>query len=348
MTDVKTPAAEPSAAQPVQYDGWDDKGTPIVKAEQSEPKKAESAAAKESKPDPGKPGESAAESGAAKESKQESRKPAKDKDKLTADERIEQLEATIERIKRESGRATPTKPQAEPSAAKPAEPAKLERPKRPNPAEFTKEKYGDAFYEKYEEAMDKYADDLSTYNSKKAIEDYKAEQAKEAEAREQRDLEKRMSDEIAEAEKRHPDFREVVAPAYQEFHGDPQIPLTVKHMMFGSEVRSDLMYTLAGDQKQWTEFLEMSRSNPRAALVKIALVEQLVREELGKAAKPDQEPTGKKETPAETKPRAPKPPSEVGGRGTVADDSLVTAAKSNNFRDFEAEQWRRVKARTGA
>lgn len=39
----------------------------------------------------------------------------------------------------------------------------------------------------------------------------------------------------------------------------------------------------------------------------------------------------------EPKPRAPKPPAEVGGRGAVMGDQAVAAAKNGDFRTFEAE-----------
>jgi hypothetical protein len=47
---------------------------------------------------------------------------------------------------------------------------------------------------------------------------------------------------------------------------------------------------------------------------------------------------------ADNRPRAPKPPSEVGGRGSGSGDALVAAAKAGDFRAFEKEQWERVRA----
>lgn len=43
------------------------------------------------------------------------------------------------------------------------------------------------------------------------------------------------------------------------------------------------------------------------------------------------------------KPRAPKPPSEVGGRGAATEDAAVSAAKDGNFSAFSTELWRRGK-----
>jgi hypothetical protein len=51
-----------------------------------------------------------------------------------------------------------------------------------------------------------------------------------------------------------------------------------------------------------------------------------------------------KENPAPPKTRAPKPPSEVGGRGTQPADTVEAAVRANDFRAFKAEATRRALA----
>ena len=160
-SDVNT-GAQPSGAQPVQYDGWDDKGTPIVRAKHdTQPKTQDSAPADK----PEAKAESAAEAGAAKDKTQES-KPQK-KDKLTADERIAQLEATIAKIKEAKGEQQPTKT-AEPSPAKPqtnpvdAIKAELAALKKPNANDFK----GEDAFDKYEAAKDDYYEKRSDLKTK--------------------------------------------------------------------------------------------------------------------------------------------------------------------------------------
>src|SRR5882724_538191 len=84
MTDVNTVAEPSAAATPVQFDSWDEKGTPIVsKKETSQTQDSAPASASESKTPPVSKDETAAESGAAP--KQE-----KKGEKLNAEERVQQ------------------------------------------------------------------------------------------------------------------------------------------------------------------------------------------------------------------------------------------------------------------
>jgi hypothetical protein len=120
----------------------------------------------------------------------------------------------------------------------------------------------------------------------------------------------------------------------------------------------DLLYVLRSDDKAWTDFLVLAKQNPGAAIRKLVTTEALVREQLkansgkkaperandGKFQKTDADAEKTPDAAAEPKPRAPKPPTEVGGRAAGTGDELVTAAKANDFRSFEAEEWRRKRA----
>lgn len=172
---------------------------------------------------------------------------------------------------------------------------------------------------------------------------------------------KDLSSRVEEAKKRYPDFEQRIQPAVQAITNDQQIPFAVKAVMNDSPVFVDLMYVLA-EPAALADLVQTAKTNPAAAIRKIVLTEQLVQAELAKANGKDKaadaagddktrdasgkfvSSDGKKDAASEPKPRAPKPLSEVGGRGTTPDDALKTAAAANDFRAFEAEEWRRQKA----
>jgi hypothetical protein len=94
------------------------------------------------------------------------------------------------------------------------------------------------------------------------------------------------------------------------------------------------------------DLIQTAKTNPALAIRKIVLTEHLIQQELDKAAKvakvetkaPDSEKTA-----PEPKPRAPKPPAEVGGRGAASEDAAVSAARNGNFAAFEAEMSRKYR-----
>jgi len=180
-----------------------------------------------------------------------------------------------------------------------------------------------------------------------------------------------LSTRVEEAKKRYPDFDQRIQPAVKAITEDQQIPHAVKAVINDSPDFVDLMYVLA-EPKALADLIHTAKTNPAAAIRKIVLTEQLVQAELAKmkaggngadksksgeatsgADGKTRDASGKfvsaeaseKKDGTEPKPRAPKPPSEVGGRGTAGEDELRRAAASGNFRDFEAEQTRRMKAR---
>lgn len=193
--------------------------------------------------------------------------------------------------------------------------------------------------------------------------------AAENQRRAQAEAQKELSTKVAEAKTRYPDFDEKVAPAVGKIMDDQQIPYAVKSVINDSPVFTDLVYVLA-DPKALQDIIQTAKTNPGAALRKIFITEQLVQAELAKgktatANKGDASevdagrergadgkfvsgPDKEDKASAEPKPRAPKPPSEVGGRGTAPEDQLRTAAEKGDFRSFEAEQTRRMKARANA
>lgn len=288
---------------------------PKAAISEGEPKSA-------AEPEPAKP----------QEKDKKERKPG---EKLSAEERISQLTAEVKLLKeRDRERESAAKPTEKTETKAEAEKA----PERPNPFKWagTPEDY-DAAVAKYEE-----------YRDQKAIRDFQQRQAQES-------AQKEMTAKLDDARKRYPDAEERIIPAVNAIISDKQIPNAIKALLDDSDVLPDLMYVL-GEPEKLGKFIQSARNTPAQALRELVVLEGLVRTEMakpkGEASKgepakgaAEAESGTKKETPAEEKPRAPKPPSEVGGRGTAPEDALRSAAGANNFREFEAEQTRRMQAR---
>lgn len=217
-----------------------------------------------------------------------------------------------------------------------------------------------------------YQDYLRAAAKHEAKWEVKQELAAERQRNAQAEAAKDLAKQVETAKTRYPDLDmdNRILPAMRAIAEDPQVPFAVKEMINGSPAFMDLVYVLS-DKAALADLIQTAKTNPAAAIRKIVLTEQLVMAELAKAktsATDDKDKTddnkggdgktrdasGKfvssdKSSDAAsdtTKPRAPKPPSEVGGRGTASEDVLATAAKKGDFRSFEAEQNRRMKARS--
>lgn len=248
-------------------------------------------------------------------------KPQEKKPKPTADERIAQLEATIEKIRKGSGseRKTETAPVAQTPPSAPQT--------RPKPT--AEEKDGDKpKYSTYED----FVEDLADWKAEQRIATQQREQQEQNQKRE-------FSAKVAESEQRYGDkFKETVAPAANAISEAIPANHIVQVMLNESEVLPDLLFTIGSDAAELADFVKMAKENPGKALRYIALTESLIRDEL--AQKP-----AKTETPVKPQTQAPKPPAEVGGRATSPGDQLTEAAKAGDFRAFKAESTRRELAR---
>lgn len=308
-----------------QYDSWDEEGNPTLSnPPKPSPKKeaAESATAdtsKETKTD------DAADS-AAKKPQEKSQKRRPD-----IEERFRQYTDRIDALERELAEAKKPKTQAESSTAKP-EPAKPQYT-RPKPTAEDKDKDGKPKYGSYED----FVEDLA---------DWKAEQRIAAAQREQKAAQElqTLSGKLEEARKRYENYDSVAKPVLTELFKPNAAPQQVLNKLGRSPVMADILYVIGGTEASKNDFLAACKDNPDKALDMVYLLEQEVVAELKKdKAKPAAE-EKKEEAPASPKPRAPKPPSEVGGRGAVSEDALISAAKANDFRSFEQEQTRRALA----
>ncbi len=341
-TDVKEVVAEPSAAQPelenstatltsAMKEAWN-------KGERPQPKVQESAPAdtpeKTDEPAGDEP-ESAAAPGTAKDKQESHRKPK-------AEERIAQLIAENKRLKEDAAKEKTPKAESSPVPQQQAKP--LEAPKKPSIEDF-KTADGNYDFAKYDEAKDKYFEDVSEFKAQKAVQDYQLDQQRQAQAKE-------VQSSFDEAKKRYTDFETIVATALTAIKDDPAIANEVKAVIGASPVMADLLYAIGSDQDALADFIQTARANPVMAMRKALITEGLVLEELQKQntkAAEKVETKEEKKTPVQTITRVtPKPVSEVGGRATSTEDSAMAATRSAGDRltpDLKAEWTRRALGR---
>lgn len=135
-----------------------------------------------------------------------------------------------------------------------------------------------------------------------------------------------MAGTLQEAAGRHPDAATKIRAATTEIMA--KAPPFVQAFVNESEQIGELLYVLA-DQPTLNKLLETAKTNPGKALRVLHDMELDVRKALSAQKAP------------EAKPRAPKPPVEVGGRGAAADDG--TTRGELNFRDFSEKQNQRYR-----
>jgi hypothetical protein len=333
MADESTPAAAPSPAASetatamppsgnAEYANWRMTG----KVPEAKPKSDASAAStKESSGAGDKPAESAPASEAGKATQEK-------KPRSTAETRLEEIlsdlrtagltPSELKTFKREAQQNAEKPNAATEHTEKPAEPAKLEAPKKPKPDDFDS-------WDKYEQARDKYYEDLTRYNVEAAIAKDRQQRAAEAAAR---DMQAKLSD----AKARYGDEAEAtIRGAAKSIFNDARVPAAIKGLLNESAVLTDVLYAM-GSKAEVDSFVELAKSNPGQAIRKLAVMEHLVAEELAKGGKPaataktgDESATAAKTgdtgaapgrdeqgkfTPAKKTTEAPAPPREAAGR----------------------------------
>jgi hypothetical protein len=155
---------------------------------------------------------------------------------------------------------------------------------------------------------------------------------------------KELKTRIEAAKKLYPDFDQRSQAIVNALTSDTQMPHAVKALVNDSPVFEHLLYTL-GDPASMADLIATAKTNPAMALRKIVATEILIQQELDKAAKAEKVAVkSESEKPvSEAKPRAPKPPAEVGGRGAASEDAAVAAARNGNFSAFSDEMSRRYR-----
>jgi hypothetical protein len=325
MTDEKH--AEPSAAavaepvfnpadqytwSPEQREHWNETGEIPEPPKKQEPEPA-APPAKEEESEP--KGKTAAEPETAPSQRKKDRKPG---EKLNAEERIAQLTAEVRELKeRERSR------EAAPKAAPAAEPAKQpEAPKRPNPYTWK------GTPEEYEAAVDTY----EKHQKELVIQEFQRNGAAEVQRQ-------RLQAQFDEAKTKYPESEAKIKESLKTLFFTPEtkLPGVILNMFNDSECLVDLMYVL-GDTTTRSNFIETAQKNPGKAIRALVQMEADV---MAKRSAPAPEEKRDSKSSEEPKPRAPKPPSEVGGRAAAGEDALRAAAEANDFATFEKEQSRR-------
>jgi hypothetical protein len=210
--------------------------------------------------------------------------------------KIAQLEATIDKIEARSGakqRKTEPAPVAQPPQVQ-AQPQYT----RPKPTSEDRNPDGSAKYGTYED----FVEELADWKAEQRWASLQRESAAQAQAQ-------NLAAKAEATRTRYADFDEVkeaFTGRLMDNNGNPKIPVPVLAMLSDSEVLTDLIYAIGSDDKEASKFIQMARTDPRAAQRYIALKEASIIDDLSGKAKP-------KEAPAPPKTQAPKPPSPVSG-----------------------------------
>lgn len=137
-----------------------------------------------------------------------------------------------------------------------------------------------------------------------------------------------MDAELKQATVRHPDAREKIVAATAEIMAD-RTPFFVKTFVDESPVIGELLYLLA-DQTTLSKLIETAKANPGKALRILHDMELDIRKAL----------STEKTSESRAKPRAPRPPVEVGGRAAVGDDGT---RGDENFASFSHKMEQRYR-----
>jgi hypothetical protein len=150
--------------------------------------------------------------------------------------------------------------------------------------------------------------------------------------RENQTPQQKAYDRLLDRASKEPDFDKVVErlhepffPMSQEGYARYQV---MAHAMSQVSNSEDVLYFLARPENSEIAF-KMQEAPPH----KIAAVIHTISAELRFGVR------GKRAD--SPRPRAPKPPTEVGGRGATPSDEVADAVRRNDFKAFEAAEWRR-------
>ena len=190
-------------------------------------------------------------------------------------------------------------------------------------------------YETYED----YVEDLANWSGEQKLAQYQRQQREEAQAR-------AFAEKISEAKSRYKNFDDVIEPTAEEINSDPKIPQDVKRRFGKSPLLADLVYLIGNKPEAKAEFFQLAHTDSDAAISWLAVSEYLIKEDFAKqASSKSTEEAASEESPAKHQTSAPKPPAEVGGRGSAPPDAMEAALKANDFRAVKAEINRRELAR---
>lgn len=184
-------------------------------------------------------------------------------------------------------------------------------------------------YEDYEA----YIEDFTDWKAEQRDAKNQREAAQQAQAKE-------FNSKVNEARSRYENFDEVVKPTATAINTDAGIPQGIKDLLSESDYLPDFLFTLGSDPAELAKFVDMAKDTPGKAIRYIALTESLIAEELEGKKTPESE-----EVPAKVQTKAPRPPSEAGGRAASPPDAELAAVKANDYRAASAEFTRKALAK---
>lgn len=339
---VSTEAAAPSSPEPTKPDTFEVPSDPEAytrwrfgkpQAESAPAKKTESKPKGDAEGDQDAPGDAAEPEPAP--NKEQPSKAQKRLNELLEDLRKAGLSPSeLKSFKREAKAA-----EAPPNGTSEKRPEKAplvdeSAPKKPKQDDFKT-------WEEYENARDKYFEDLADYKAQLAVESDRQRQRQET-------LQQQMTERLNDAKKRYGTEADTkIVGAAKAIFQDQAIPGAIREILNGSGALVDVLYAIGKDASDLEDFVEMCKRDPGAAVRKAVLVEKLVMEELAKAGgqAPTRDEDGKFVAAPEKKASAPPPPREVSGRSGAPKDAVQRAVETGDFDTYRAEQNRRDLAR---
>lgn len=245
----------------------------------------------------------------------------------------------IKTFRREQAQATTDAGKTPPAEAPKAQtPKKLEPPKKPDVAD---PKFKD--YAEYEAAIDQWHSDVADYRADLKIQ---AERERWAEAEQTR----KTNETLAQAEARYgADAKGIIQSAGTKLATNPDLPGVIRAMLNDSPVLGDLLYVMGSNGQELDDFTALCKSDPGAAIRKLALTEHLVKEELAKgnskatvsktedegtSAAPRNEAGQFSKAPAKKVSDAPPPARESGGRQGPPPDEVERARNAGDVRAY--------------
>lgn len=334
---------------------------PAAAAKGAKPKEASTPSEENASAAPSKDGSAETAPASATGSQQEKAKPERrSAAAIRLDELLADLKAAgykpeeLKTLKREA--AAPAKAAPETTA----NPQGLEPPVKPKDSDLNEDgskKYDT--WEKLEAARDEYFDKLADFRARQAVAEDRRLRAEEA-------SQQTLNAKVADAEARYgAETKATIGEAVRGIISDAGVAPVVKAMLNESPVLVDMMFVLGSKPDELAAFIDLAKTNPGAAIRKVALLEQFVEQELAKgtaaakgseAAADGAETTERaqngqfqKQTPANKKPAAPPPAEELNTRGSAPPDPKEAAIRNNDFRAFkEIEDREDLAKRRGA
>ena len=240
--------------------------------------------------------------------------------------------AELKTFKREAQQEA-KKAESQPAPAKQEAP-KAKAPVKPNIDDFKT-------LAEYDDAHDKWVDEMTSYKATEAVAKMRAEDA-------QKVAEREFQSKIDEAKSRYPDLIETIEPARQAIFEDKDVHPAVKAMVDASPVFTDLLYVMGKKTDDLKRLTALAKTNPIEALREVVLLDALVREERSGKTEEKKADASKEEpakVPAKRVPNAPDPGYEVSGNNAAPPDVVGGAVKRNDFSTFQQEMNRRSIAR---